>query len=197
MLCSNRTSPYSPHEQSGSLSNPTCLLDVVFLPLSAIVFLVLLGVAIVSKASGFISYHRNKWIHILDIFLAIALSALQVLEIARLANSNEGIGLLPITLFGLLCAVATTIYQTSAFPSRCALPLAIFYFIFAIMIAANIALWANVAKVDPATSKYPSSDKVVDLAVVLALSLIACASQVQNWVTGRRALHHERDFGMK
>jgi hypothetical protein len=46
----------------------------------------------------------RRWLAILQLLFAFALVAMQILEITRLALANEGVGLLPAVLVGLLIA---------------------------------------------------------------------------------------------
>lgn len=92
------------------LGNPTCLMDVIFLPIPAIILAVLLVLAALrpggrhstsinekgSLGNSTVRPTRFKiFLYYLDIALAFCQGGMQVLEITRLAISEEGVGLLP------------------------------------------------------------------------------------------------------
>ena len=81
-------------------------MDVIFLPIPAILLAALLLVGLVGHRSRTLSEKGEAAIHVtklkiilyyLNIALAFCEGGMQVLEITRLAISNEGVGLLPST----------------------------------------------------------------------------------------------------
>jgi hypothetical protein len=112
-LCS-RYNPVT-QEINGDLANPTCLMDVILLPLPAVILAISLLFSMkyrheaattltTSEKGQLLPLRTGKFkiiLHYLDIALAFCEGGMQVLEIARLAISNEGVGLLPSTFVDL------------------------------------------------------------------------------------------------
>lgn len=126
-LC-DRFNPVNQNTNS-DLGNPTCLLDVIFLPIPALVLAVLVALSLIARrksiAAGSWQSEKHESLvvppsramvimHWLDLALVFCEGGvrqsittldelideqMQILEIARLAISNEGVGLLPSRAF--------------------------------------------------------------------------------------------------
>jgi len=101
------------------------------------------------------------------IFFLIAAVGMNALQIARLVKNGEGYGLLPVVIVGILLAFSTLRMRSM---TMMALP---YWILSTAFEALNVARLVKLNELHPAKdSLYPSSDKVVDNAVLLGIYFV-------------------------
>jgi multisubunit Na+/H+ antiporter MnhB subunit len=115
MICSNRFEP--------AAAPSTCTLDTVLIPLPSFLLIAVLLTTLLfylargrknaAKQRQGIHWQTPRWMSVVYILLVIAALALNILQIVRLVLDQQGVGLLPVTLVGIILALA--IYR---FPFR-------------------------------------------------------------------------------
>ncbi|EJT98199.1 hypothetical protein DACRYDRAFT_118924 [Dacryopinax primogenitus] len=159
LLCSNRT------PVTGSPS--TCTLDVVVIPLASWILMASLPLTVIvcSKRRQALPLSRTrlqKKIWILYLVLIVADIAMTVLEIARLAVAQLGVGLLPFNTVGLIIAVVLVGIRGSTF-----MPLFFFWLLLVIFQAIKVHQLMYLPSKTP--DQYPGSDQLLDNAIMLGL----------------------------
>ncbi|KAJ6619742.1 hypothetical protein B0H10DRAFT_1144292 [Mycena sp. CBHHK59/15] len=147
MLCSNRFPlPGSPS---------TCQLDTAIVPLPSFFLLTALAAnLIVSRKDATNARFRPiKWLHITYLVLVGAQIAMTVLELARLALENLGVGLLPINTIGLLCVFATLWRERTGRTKAVLLILAVYWLFLAIFETIKSVRLHRLEELDPTTTK--------------------------------------------
>jgi len=106
---------------------------------------------------------------------------MNVLQIVRLVRDQQGVGLLPVTLVGL---VLTLVIFREPIRPYMLLP---YWLLWTIFEALDVARLHKLDQLHPAKgSMYPSSDRLLDNIIMLALYAIFALFEI--WVLYRRAL---------
>ncbi|KAF9043611.1 hypothetical protein BDZ89DRAFT_237785 [Hymenopellis radicata] len=168
MLCSNRYPlPGSP---------TTCLLDTVLVPLPSFLFIIALPIALFYQRGRILPrIHSERWMHITYLGLVACNWAMTILELARLALENLGVGLLPMTTIGLMLAFFVLLTERKGLTRVVSMVLASYWFLLSIMFIIKSVRLHLLEKLDPTTrenSKYPNSDWFLDNVVMMALFII-------------------------
>ena len=177
------------YQQDGTYLS-TCAIDVVLEPLATWLLLLALLIAIPLTRRRYLSerprstifppdaYSSKKpksllrriltWVYYL---LIVAMLAMLVLEIARLATSGRGVGLLPASLVGVLLAAGMHHFSTGIRD-----PLRVVIVVFWILMIVSMALRLKATNSEsllwaPVTTgnDYPASDQVIDVAVMVGV----------------------------
>ncbi|KAK4694107.1 hypothetical protein P7C71_g3417, partial [Lecanoromycetidae sp. Uapishka_2] len=191
-LCSNRPEGFGPQSHLYSHILTSCFLDTILVPLCTWVYLLVLVVLLVvgtrraSGSNGFrtskasegaeidgLSTRRNKThltLSILYFLLLLAQILMCILEITRLSLAHLGIGLLPFTFITLILAGAlrfTNGVRGRVYGWRWA-NLAVFV----ALIVTNGVKIAEETKEGTGQrkgSKYPESDEIIDVSVMIGV----------------------------
>ena len=210
-LCQHRPEGFGPHSSLHPRLPTTCFLDVIVEPLPTWIFLALLLALLPVRLSGLRRQRRvrpsfsfnpdaqrksesgsaahrgvlSRALAVLYYLLIIAMVAMVSLELARLVAAELGIGLLPFTYVGVLAAVATRL----TWRSRTAVLVNVLYWV---MLAAAMALKTAAeqeeqmgpdARVKNVTTQgmYPSSDEVIDNAVMVGVEVLLAVLEFVGW----------------
>ncbi|GAA98898.1 uncharacterized protein L969DRAFT_95576 [Mixia osmundae IAM 14324] len=169
----------------------------VFLPLSVIAFASVLASSSTRSTSGVSTRSKlPRWAAILYAVLVVALLAMEILEITRLSLSNNGVGLLPFSLVGVLIAFVLVVLlhvrkaDIAANKRRTASTILALYWILSLAFnAVKLAEYSHISRFDPGNTKYPTSDHVVDGSVIVALLGIFMIIEALLVVLGGRQDH--------
>jgi len=165
-------------EPEGGLS--TCSLDVILIPLPTWFLLFFIYLYLFqSPRPGYRTENLPKWISIGYLFFLLAFIGMASLEIARLAVANLGVGMLPFTLVGLGIAFAM-VYLRNKDGRRCAAFLAPYFLLLSTMEALKVHRLIEIQRqIDTIKgSKYPVSDWLTDVIVMLALSALCAILEI-------------------
>ncbi|KAF8878724.1 hypothetical protein BD779DRAFT_1179022 [Infundibulicybe gibba] len=164
MLCGNRFPlPGSPS---------TCELDTIIVPLPSffLIFVLLFWFIRRSGKPGAAFFIPRKWTHIVYLFLVGAACAMSILELARLVAEDLGVGLLPVTTIALIF-VWVMLYRERGGRTRGVLTILMAYWLLlGIVVALKSTRLHELEILNPNTAKtsnYPSSDQLLDNAVMV------------------------------
>ncbi|KAF9269581.1 hypothetical protein L218DRAFT_277358 [Marasmius fiardii PR-910] len=186
-LCSHRF----PLEGSPS----TCTLDTVIVPLPSfclIVAFILLSFQLLRVQGGANGLQRLPyplWLHLIYMLLVVAALGMSLLEIARLVAEGLGVGLLPVSSAGLLLALYI-LWREKRARTREMLQLLSAYWLFLVAVEAvkTVRLHALEQNLPDTVedSKYPSSDQLLDNAVMLGLYVLFLCFELVTLFLSRR-----------
>ncbi|KAJ6494820.1 hypothetical protein C8R47DRAFT_384885 [Mycena vitilis] len=211
MLCSNR------FPMPGSPS--TCTIDTAIVPLPSFFLFIALAVnwTVSRRNAAKLRITPVKWLHITYLVLVGAQVAMTVLELVRLVLENLGVGLLPINTVALLCLFAilwrgfrsgrtrmTISVSCSRLSTLHSLILhqimAVYWFFMTIFEAIKTARLHTLEELNPTTTKtsqYPSSDWLLDNAVMLALYFIFFCTETVTLLLSRNQRNAEGVYKMR
>jgi len=177
-------------------SPSTCALDASIIPLPSIFLLIFLICYIPfklwsSRASPSPTnndpYSQTfkplsvfpKWVHYLYVGLVVCLLAMRILEVARLIAASMGVGLLPLGLIAnvvvivMLCLPGLGLSMGTARGIEVSIALLSYWALSTVLEAIKVVRLATYNQLHPAKgTAYPSSDWLLDNAVMLALLAI-------------------------
>ncbi|KDQ19735.1 glycosyltransferase family 8 protein [Botryobasidium botryosum FD-172 SS1] len=171
-LCSNR--PSLPGHPS------LCTLDVAVIPLATYLFFVaqIVHICLTCRARTDSSqlplkqrpFLLPQWAHIAYFILILAALAMVALEIGRLVISNLGVGLLPVTIVGLLLALALQSFRADRKVFRAEI-LLFYWTLLWIFEAIKVSRLSTLVHYYPnkTIAKYPASDQLIDNAVMIVI----------------------------
>ncbi|KAJ7603775.1 hypothetical protein DFH06DRAFT_327802 [Mycena polygramma] len=187
MLCSNRFPlPGSPS---------TCTIDTAIVPLPSFFLFIALAVnwVLSRRNAAKLRITPVKWLHITYLVLVGAQIAMTVLELVRLALENLGVGLLPINTIALLCLFAILWRGFRSGRTRMTISImAVHWFFMTIFEAIKTVRLHTLEELNPTTTKtsqYPSSDWLLDNAVMLALYFVFFCTETVTLLLSR----HQRN----
>ncbi|KAJ7637756.1 hypothetical protein DFH06DRAFT_652380 [Mycena polygramma] len=195
MLCSNRFPlPGSPS---------TCTIDTAIVPLPSFFLIIALAVnwVLSRRNAAKLRITPVKWLHITYIVLVGAQIAMTVLELVRLALENLGVGLLPINTIALLCLFAILWRGFRSGRTRMTISImALYWFFMTIFEAIKTARLHTLEELNPTTTKtsqYPSSDWLLDNAVMLALYFVFFCTETVTLLLSRHQRNVEGVYKMR
>ncbi|KAF2087048.1 hypothetical protein K490DRAFT_42560 [Saccharata proteae CBS 121410] len=202
-LCRNRPEGFGPHSSLHPNIPTTCFLDVIVEPLATWLFLLFLTALLPLRYRSYLRRHpRNshpaltstrptkpglvsRVASAIYYILVVCLLAMASLEIARLVVAELGIGLLPFTYVGVLAALANRL----TWPCRVSrLANAAFWLMLVVVMGLKTAAEADEMggrverrKATEGVGRYPTSDEVIDNAVMVGVEVGLAALEFVGW----------------
>ncbi|KAI9670835.1 MAG: hypothetical protein M1829_004724 [Trizodia sp. TS-e1964] len=186
-LCPNRPEGFGPQSNLYAHQLTSCFLDIIFVPgitwlfvLSLLLIIYTTRRRIATKYTSAPQPSRNhRILHIIYYLLIIAAAGMATLEIVRLALASLGIGLLPFTYAGL--AVAALLRGTRGVRGRVLWWRWANVFLWVGLMVGNALKLAGEVKEGVDTrkdTKYPMSDQITDVAIMLALYVVLAVLEI-------------------
>jgi len=174
-----------------------CTIDVAIIPLATYLFFLAqlihlfttyrLRRTLPSPPVGHRPFLLPQWAHIGYFVLILAALAMVALEIARLTAAHLGVGLLPVTLVGLLGALVVQGLRAERKVFRAEvlfLYWTLLWIFEAIKVSRLVVLEHHFP--DKQIAEYPSSDQLIDNVVLLALYLVFAFVEASEFIYRRR-----------
>jgi len=178
MLCEN------PFVLPGSPS--TCTIDVALVPLPSFLLL-FFGALVVIRLPHDHSRPVTvpRWVRILYMALVVAAIAMTILELIRDAVDHMGVGLIPVVVVGLSLVFVRLSYEMKhRRGSRSLSVLVLIYWLLNIVFQSiKVERLKKLVQLDPGRSKYPSSDQLLDNAVILGLYVAFVFFEISIWLS--------------
>ncbi|TDL25174.1 hypothetical protein BD410DRAFT_837411 [Rickenella mellea] len=192
-LCENR------FPLAGSPS--TCALDTGIVPLPSffIVFFLLFAFLLRSRFSSLTANTSKplfpKWIFIIYLILVFCTFGMRIVEIVRLVAAHQGVGLLPIGIVAIVLIFAVLCMKGRSRSAPLAAAFLAYWFVSAVFGAVKVARLAKLDHEHPAKgTNYPSSDWVLDNAVILGLYVVFIPLETIHLLWSRRRVSSVREF---
>jgi len=191
-LCENRFAlPGSPS---------TCVLDTVLVPLPSFLLVILLVFAIRSRSPHLTAAKPilPKWLHILYLVLIAATFAMRVLEIVRLVAAKLGVGLLPMGIVSLLFIGGVMWWKGRMRGVTLSAGLMVYWLLMTIFETVKVVRLVQLNNVHPVKGLYPTSDWLLDNAVMLGLYAVFTVYESAHLVLCRKqSSKFEPNFQMR
>jgi len=164
MLCGNRfVLPGSPS---------TCIIDTALVPLPSFLLVVFGAFVLWRRSDDRSRTIIPRWIHILYMILVFAAIAMTILELARDSADHLGVGLIPMVLVGLILVFSGLRYELKGYSKSLSALFFAYWLLNIVFQSIKVARLEKLAQLDPSKTKYPSSDQLLDNAVILGLYVV-------------------------
>jgi len=182
-LCQNRfVLPGSPS---------TCTIDTVLVPLPSFLLVVFTGFMLWRRSDDRSRMVIPRWLHILYMVLVFATIAMTILELARDIADKLGVGLLPMVLIALIIVFFGLRYELRGHSKSLSALFFAYWLLNIVFQSIKVVRLQKLVQLDPAKTMYPSSDQLLDNAVILGLYVIFLIIEGWGLVFSRRTYHDQ------